>query len=419
MNSKSIAGNKKTGKMLFEAGILIMIVNLLSVYGIWQSILNGWKIYNGGELCFRAFIQSGGKYVITYLNQESIYIAFLSVVFSFLGNKEEVVAIINLILQIGGIAFFYLGAKNLFRFVFPLALTAIGAILSICFYPVITDTSMHIIWFLSGVVFWLGSKCFKEKEGQIIKRICLGVFVGIFCYIDFAGFFLLIAFLLFIILAKEFEQKEKNVHFICFLLSAISGFFVMFFLWNNFKFNKDNFSYWLNDKLNYMVREAGVNQYISLSLILVVSMIFYVIKRSKKQVISVTPESITVDKSQNSILQPLELSNTEQTSEKEKVIEKAASYTASSSIEVITETEAEVNEVVKADEVINEAVESDTVQAKPEAEVKKPIKFIENPLPLPKKHVKKEMNYAFEPSKDQMHYDLNNYRIDDDYDLKE
>ena len=52
-------------------------------------------------------------------------------------------------------------------------------------------------------------------------------------------------------------------------------------------------------------------------------------------------------------------------------------------------------------------------------EVMKPINFIPNPLPLPKKHVKKEMNYAFEPSADMMHYDYNNYRFDDDYDLKD
>ena len=49
----------------------------------------------------------------------------------------------------------------------------------------------------------------------------------------------------------------------------------------------------------------------------------------------------------------------------------------------------------------------------------KPVKLLDNPLPTPKKHVKKEMNYAFEPTPDQMHYDLNNYRIDDDYDLKD
>ena len=29
------------------------------------------------------------------------------------------------------------------------------------------------------------------------------------------------------------------------------------------------------------------------------------------------------------------------------------------------------------------------------------------------------MNYAFEPTPDQMHYDLNNYSVDDDYDLKD
>ncbi len=45
--------------------------------------------------------------------------------------------------------------------------------------------------------------------------------------------------------------------------------------------------------------------------------------------------------------------------------------------------------------------------------------FIPNPLPLPKKHIKKEMNYAFEPPKELMHYDFNNYRAEDDYDLKE
>ena len=39
---------------------------------------------------------------------------------------------------------------------------------------------------------------------------------------------------------------------------------------------------------------------------------------------------------------------------------------------------------------------------------------MENPLEVPKK----EMDYGFEPSKELMHYDLNNYRLDDDYDLK-
>ena len=393
MKPKNIAGNKKTGKILFEAGILIMIVNLLSVYGIWQSILNGWRI-QGGELCFQAFIKSGGKYVITYLEQESIYISFLSVLFSFLGNKEEIVSIINLILQAGGVIFFYLGAKNLFRFVFPLALTFIAGLLSVCFYPVITDNSMHLIWCLSGLIFWFGSKSFMDVSGKFLKRIFLGILLGILCYIDLAGFFLLTAFLLFILIAKEFDLKEKKiqfVHFIWFLLAVINGFFVMFYLWNNFKLNQDTFSYWLSDKLSHFMYEEGLNQYICLGLILIISVIFYTIKRSGKPKNTSKTETIAVNETQNP----------ENETQNTKV--------PSSKLVTPKKDVPEEKEVV-AVEITTEAAES---------EVKKPIKFIENPLPLPKKHVKKEMTYAFEPTKDQMHYDLNNYRLDDDYDLKD
>lgn len=391
MKPKSINGNRKTGKILFEAGILIMIANLLSAYGIWQSILNGWKITNGGENFFQAFIQSGGNYVITYLNQESIYIAFLSVLFSFLGNKEEIVSIINLILQVSGLLFFYLGAKKMFRFVFPLALAVIGGVLSICFYPVIADSSMHIIWCLSGLIFWIGSKSFSELSGKFIKRILLGILLGIFCYIDLAGFFLLTVFILFIVIAKEFNLKEKKIqflHFIYFLLGVINGFFVMFYLWNNFKFNKDVFQYWLNDKLRHFVQETSINQYISLSLILVVSVIFYIIKRSRK----IAPVSTTeLDAVFQQIVEQEEQAELEQ---RQLTLEQDQAKPELKSVE-------------------SELKQAELEQNKPE------IKLIENPLPLPKKHVKKEMNYAFEPSKDQMHYDLNNYRLDDDYDLKD
>lgn len=367
MKQTSMDGNKKTGKILFEAGILIMVVNLVSVIGIWQSILHGWKVSSGGELFFQAFIQSGGNYVITYLNQESIYISFLSVLFSFLGNKEEIVSIINLILQLAGIGFFYLGAKKLFRFVFPLAIAVIGGLLSVCFYPITTDNSMHIVWCLSGLIFWIGSQSYSDISGKFLKRIVLGVLLGIFCYIDLAGFFLLATFILLALIAKEFNSENKKtqiLYFIYFLLSIINGFFVMFYLWNNFRFDNVVLQYWLNDKFKYIIQEAGLNQYISLGLVLVVSVIFYAIKRSRKVV------AVPVA---------------------QQIVEESVSVEETTSVE--------------------------TVAQQPEAP--KPIKFIENPLPLPKKHVKKEMNYAFEPSKDQMHYDLNNYRLDDDYDLKD
>ena len=369
MKQRTMDGKKKTGKILLEIGILFLITILLCGAGIWQSYIHNWKIALGGTLFPQAFIKAGGNYWIAYLNQESLYISFLSVLFSFLGNKEEVVSIINLILQLAGVLFFYLGAQKLFHLVFPLAIMVISGLLGICFYPVVGDTSMHIIWVLSGLIFWLGSKTFGDKPHDFIKRIFLGILLGIFCYIDLAGFFLLITFVLFIIIKREFSFKDKKIpviYFLYFLLGNINGFFVMFYLWNDFLFDKFVFQYWLNDKLQYFYREDGLHQYISLGILLSVILIFYAIKCFRKPVTAEVVEEKVAE---------------------EKIVEEKV-------VESVTETA---------------LVEENT----------KPIKFIENPLPLPKKHVKKEMKYAFEPTPDQMHYDLNNYRIDDDYDLKD
>ena len=100
--------------------------------------------------------------------------------------------------------------------------------------------------------------------------------------------------------------------------------------------------------------------------------------------------------------------------------------------EVKADKQETITEEVKADkqETITEEVKADKQETITEdlkildetaleQEVTKPIKFLENPLPVPKKRERKEMDYAFEPSPDQMHYDLNNYNLDDDYDLKD
>jgi len=52
-----------------------------------------------------------------------------------------------------------------------------------------------------------------------------------------------------------------------------------------------------------------------------------------------------------------------------------------------------------------------------EEKEEKKIEFIENPLPLPKKHVRKTMDYAFIPEDDQMKYDIA-VSDTDDFDLK-
>ena len=41
------------------------------------------------------------------------------------------------------------------------------------------------------------------------------------------------------------------------------------------------------------------------------------------------------------------------------------------------------------------------------------VKYIDNPLPLPKKHVKKTLDYAFLPDFEDMDYDINTSETDD------
>lgn len=50
--------------------------------------------------------------------------------------------------------------------------------------------------------------------------------------------------------------------------------------------------------------------------------------------------------------------------------------------------------------------------------IKKEIKYIENPLPVPKRHVKKEMTYAFVPDDAHMCFDINEIPGDSDFDVE-
>lgn len=67
-----------------------------------------------------------------------------------------------------------------------------------------------------------------------------------------------------------------------------------------------------------------------------------------------------------------------------------------------------------------EEEEEETESAQEQEEIQEPVKktrFIENPLPVPKKHVPKHMNYAFEPARDKMKFDLEDISGKDDFDL--
>ena len=202
-----------------------------------------------------------------------------------------------------------------------------------------------------------------------------------------AGCFLAVVFILLTLATKKITLKDKSLQILCFFLCLVNGYFVMFYLWNNFLFDLVLFHQWLADKTKHFMVEEGLNQYISLGIVLAISVIFYIIKRREIA-------------TENSVAEELVDMNVV------TAVEESTETVLKTKVDVVTD--------------VKEEVQKPSIEMNKETpEIPKPIKFIENPLPLPKKHVKKEMNYAFEPTSDQMHYDLNNYRFDDDYDLKE
>lgn len=385
MNSQSMDTRKKTGKLLFEIGILIISITVVVGAGVYQAILNNWRVDSNGELFFQAFIQAGNTLRITYLNQQSLYIQVLSVFFSFLGNKEELVLIINLILQIWGIIFIFYGTKINCSYILSLMILFLSIISSIAFYPITIDTPMHFIWASCGFVFCICQLISSQMKGKYFKYLFIGFIIGICCYVDLAAIFLFVSLLFMLMISDGYSIKEKGLQLLGYLLSVIFSYSIMFYLWNNLSFNYQHFLQWINERLSVFSSKTNLYGYISICILLILSVVFSLFKLQLKA--DADTESELAE----------EIITSNETATVEKVPENVHT-----SVDVSINTE-------------NNNESDNNI----EPEVMKPINFIPNPLPLPKKHVKKEMNYAFEPSSDMMHYDYNNYRFDDDYDLKD
>lgn len=85
---------------------------------------------------------------------------------------------------------------------------------------------------------------------------------------------------------------------------------------------------------------------------------------------------------------------------------------------VKVKTESEVKQDVESDEVVHEKIEQEKVRQEEveQKETKPRPRFIENPLPLPKKHEKKEMDYQYAVTEDKMEFDIE-IKENDDFDV--
>ncbi len=78
--------------------------------------------------------------------------------------------------------------------------------------------------------------------------------------------------------------------------------------------------------------------------------------------------------------------------------------------------EATEKEAVVSDDVVTDNSDNKSEQLSEETEEKPKVELFESPLPLPKKHKKKEIAFKFEPSSDRMNFDVD-ITDDDDFDV--
>ncbi|MBR5578706.1 MAG: hypothetical protein IKW28_06895 [Lachnospiraceae bacterium] len=425
---------KSSGIQIIEIGILLMITNFMTAIFLWQSILNGWKISEGGRFFFYALVQREGANVFLGIDQAGSYIGILSIIFSFLGNREELVLIGNLIFQLLGVFFFFSGVKTVLNSISACIFSVLSALCSVAVFDVTADVPMHFTWCALAFSFFIFSKviCSINEEHRFWKMfflIIVGVLGGFLVFYDISGIFILACVSMFrlTIEAGSANSKAKDLLYII-PVSVITFLVLIFYYFSASQPLLFGLYQWYEKRMAYYAdSEMMWKQFVAIGLLfflyLCINLIFLLKRYNNK-----SSEVIEIAGTQ-----PVpECQNTEQTINvveelriPDKSVELMKELAAPKTKEMVLETkilekisvDLEPGDFEKTEEVSDpKPLEQEVTDI--QEQVPAQIKLLDNPLPLPKKHVKKVMNYAFEPSKEQMHYDLNNYNVDDDYDLK-
>lgn len=351
-------------------------------------------------LCFAAFM--GGRLLLLLSGKEAVnelgyfeaamigarqeprltsgiayaYTESLSRLFRFTGNKPEAVVIYQLVLQT---AVFFLLVLGCF-FIFGKAAAGVCA-LAVSFFPQLISSVFEISpesYFLYG---WAWTFLFVGlfyKNKRSIYLIFAGFLTGILCVRHFLGF-LPVVFLLYGIIRRG---KRKTVIWqlsvlLCFAAAGAFGTFVKYTQITGNTLEKQLI--WWKAQLGVASpgRWQDVALWLPIWLIGTLSLggvLQLLVNRIQKEKITKTdeiPEKVT----EESRLK--EGAVTEETGPKEEA--------------VTGETEMTGNK-----------------------EEEKKIKFIENPLPLPKKHVRKKMDFKLDDEKDDFDFEISE---NDDFDV--
>lgn len=362
-----------------------------------------------------ATIKDGITIPLIHHGASYLYTGLLSVLFSLLGNKQEVGIIMQLVLQLGGIVFSYFAVRNMLGKKNAIVSAAILSFFPAMLYFGYSFQPENLYFFLFAGMFLLLSlfRKYEEKQernkiGVAIISILTGIGISYLTYLDAIGILLLLA-AWFIV----FETKKKEPFFDFGFLTGgfcvgMSALFWIDALITHTTFESVFMTWW-----NLYFREfalkgiiAGPDLSMTGNLLgcigaLCLSFAFFYKREVRCCLYMFSLLVLSFGVSFGTANMSYQLLATVYW----------AILAATGVVSVTTKKQKPEEAAVTVKEVAGDTNENR------DGDDKKEIQFIENPLPLPKKHVKKTMGYQFEPEEHLMKYDIE-VKDDDDFDLK-
>lgn len=417
MRNRNADNRKSILPELLIAGLLFAVMTVMRLFYINSHEIQGAGFY---ELCR---IQAGTQMPQLEYGVGDLYAKMLYLLFWLFGNHMLYAAYLQMALQMAALVFFYFALRNLWGFIPAIAAEAALLVFPEFLKSLTILNQENLLLFLLCVNLCLAAAVLSRtlRKQSTAGRYALvilvsGICAGLSAYLEKLYLAVPAALLLALLLMKRPKEaqgmQKRRLQLPVYLIGMGLGFGVCLLVKRQIT-GQQYAAVWAEyDRVQLsgeVFLSGSVMNYASALLLFFVfvaaaAAIVIYSYCEKAQILPEIKEEIQI--------QDIESFEKSETEEEIKKSEIKKSEIKKSEIEKMEIKESEIKAVTGQENSRNvqEQLPQET------AEEKKTVKYIENPLPLPKRHVKKEMDYGFEPDCDLMKYDVM-VEENDDFDL--
>lgn len=412
MRNRNADNRKSILPELLIAGLLFTGMTVMRLFYINSHEIQGAGFY---ELCR---IQIGTQMPQLEYGVGDLYAKLLYLLFWLFGNHMLYAAYLQMALQMAALVFFYFALRSLWGFIPALAAEAALLVFPEFLKSLTILNQENLLLFLLCVNLCMAAAVLSRtlRKQSTAGRYALvilvsGICAGLSAYLEKLYLAVPAALLLALLLMKRPKEaqgmQKRRLQLPVYLIGMGLGFGVCLLVKRQIT-GQQYAAVWAEyDRVQLsgeVFLSGSVMNYASALLLFFVfvaaaAAIVIYSYCEKAQILPEIKEEIQIQD-----IESFEKSETEEEIKKSEI--------KKSEIEKMEIKESEIKAVTGQENSRNvqEQLPQET------AEEKKTVKYIENPLPLPKRHVKKEMDYGFEPDCDLMKFDVM-VEENDDFDL--